>query len=185
VISGALGFGWASYGRAIHRGEEARTVRVAAVAEWAEDSARSTRPGYLGTASRNPPSGPRPALGLSDPFPVSEIICVDGDCSDMGPAGRALRRRARGPTNDWGAIVKSHLRSAAWLVVMAGVPLVRSNRHGISAVYDAAGRIVAQADSNDGPVLLVADVRPTTPALSSALGTSAGRPRGGEQSCAI
>ena len=68
-----------------------------------------------------------------------------------------------------------HHRSAVWSAVMAGVPVVRSNGHGISAVYDAAGRVVATANSLDGPVVLVADVRAAQPgkAASQALSAAA------------
>jgi predicted amidohydrolase len=117
----------------------------------------------FGRGEPKPAEHTPPALDLSGPFPLSGMICVDGDYSDMvRPVARAGGVLAV-PTNDWEAIADSHLRSAAWLAVMAGVPLVRSHGHGISAVYDAAGRVVAQADSRDGPVLLVADVHPATP----------------------
>jgi hypothetical protein len=36
--------------------------------------------------------------------------------------------------------------------------VVRSAGHGTSAIYDAAGRVLARASSFDGPVALVADV---------------------------
>ncbi len=62
------------------------------------------------------------------------------------------------PANDWKEIVEMHHRSAVWAAVMAGVPVVRSTCPGISAIYDAAGRVAAKASSFDGPVVLVADV---------------------------
>jgi apolipoprotein N-acyltransferase len=108
-----------------------------------------------------------PALDRSGPFPVSGMICVDGDYSDMvAPVARTGGVLAL-PTNDWDAIFEPHLRAATWLAVRAGVPLVRSSGHGISAVFDAAGRIVAQADSKEGPVVLVADVHPAHPVRST------------------
>jgi metal-dependent amidase/aminoacylase/carboxypeptidase family protein/predicted amidohydrolase len=95
-----------------------------------------------------------PALLLRDPFPVSAVTCVDLDYSDLvRPVARAGGVLAV-PAHDWDEIFEMHHRSA----VRAGVPVVRSAGHGISAVYDAAGRVVARANSLDGPCALVADV---------------------------
>ena len=99
-----------------------------------------------------------PALVLRDPFPISAVTCVDLDYSDLvEPVARAGGVLAV-PAHDWQEIFMMHHRSAVWSAVTAGVPVIRSAGHGISAVYDAAGRVVAQANSLDGPVVLVADV---------------------------
>jgi apolipoprotein N-acyltransferase len=100
-----------------------------------------------------------PAMLARGPFPVSAVICFDLDFNDLI---RPVARRGgvlAVPANDWtGPVEQLHHQSSAWAVVMAGVPLVRSTGHGISSVYDAAGRVLAQANSFDGPVALVADV---------------------------
>lgn len=100
-----------------------------------------------------------PAVSARDPFPVSAVICFDLDFNDLI---RPVARRGgvlAVSANDWkGTVEQLHHESSAWAAVMAGVPLVRSTGHGISSVYDAAGRVLAQANSFDGPVGLVADV---------------------------
>lgn len=109
-------------------------------------------PGEPKPARRMPP-----ALLQADPFPVSAVICIDLDYSDLvRPVGRAGGVLAV-PVHDWDEIFEMHHRSAVWAAVMAGVPVVRSSGHGISAVYDAAGRVIARANSKTGPVVLVAD----------------------------
>jgi apolipoprotein N-acyltransferase len=100
-----------------------------------------------------------PALLDRDPFPVSGVVCCDMDFNDLvRPVARAGGILAV-PANDWkGAAEELHHQSSVWPVVMAGVPLVRATGHGVSAVYDAAGEVLAQANSFDGPVVLLADV---------------------------
>jgi predicted amidohydrolase len=94
-----------------------------------------------------------------DPFPVSAVVCVDNDYADLvRPVARSGGVLAV-PANDWAVIVDMHHRSAVWSAVRAGVPLVRSSGHGISSVRDAAGRVVSQANSCEGPVVLVADIQ--------------------------
>lgn len=99
-----------------------------------------------------------PALLAVGPVPVSGVICVDLDYGDMiRPVARAGGLLAV-PSNDWREFAEIHHRSAVWSVVMAGVPTVRAVGHGISAVFDAAGRVLARQSSFDGPVALIADV---------------------------
>jgi apolipoprotein N-acyltransferase len=99
-----------------------------------------------------------PALDPRAPFPVSAVVCVDLDYPDLvRPVSRTGGVLAV-PANDWPEIVQMHHRSAVWSAVMAGVPVIRSTGHGISAVYDAAGRVLARANSLNGPVVLVTDV---------------------------
>ena len=62
------------------------------------------------------------------------------------------------PSNDWRLLQDIHHSVAVWSVVMTGVPLVRAAANGISAIFDAAGRVVACASAFDGPVVIVADV---------------------------
>jgi len=99
-----------------------------------------------------------PALFRQDPFPVSGVICVDLDYADMIPPVTRAGGVLAVPANDWAEVIETHYRSAVWSVVMAGVPMVRSAGHGMSAVYDGAGRILAKANSFDGPVVLVIDM---------------------------
>jgi apolipoprotein N-acyltransferase len=99
-----------------------------------------------------------PALLGRDPFPVSAVICHDGNFNDLvRPVARAGGLLAI-PANDWKEIEQLHSPSVVWVAVMTGVPLIRSTGHGRSVVFDAAGRLVAMASSFDGPVELVADV---------------------------
>ena len=46
-----------------------------------------------------------------------------------------------------------------WAAVMGGVLVVRSTGHGISSIWDGAGRVLKQRSSAGGPVVLVAEVR--------------------------
>jgi apolipoprotein N-acyltransferase len=99
-----------------------------------------------------------PALLQRDPFPVSAVICFDLDFNDLvRPVARVGGVLAM-PANDWKGEEDLHHRSSVWPAVMTGVPMVRSVGHGISAVFDAAGHVRAQANSFHGPVVLVADV---------------------------
>ena len=99
-----------------------------------------------------------PALLSHGRFPVSAVICYDGNFNDLvRPVARTGGVLAI-PANDWKEIEQLHSPSAVWVAVMTGVPLVRSTGHGRSVVFDAAGRLVAMASSFDGPVTLVADV---------------------------
>ncbi len=115
-----------------------------------------------------------PVILPRSPLPLCAVQCVDLDYPDLArPVARAGGVLAV-PADDWTEIVGMHHRSAVWSAVLTGVPVVRSNGHGISAVYDGAGRVVATAHSLDGPVVLVADIRaanrkePVRQALSSA-----------------
>jgi predicted amidohydrolase len=104
-----------------------------------------------------------PALLSRDQFPVSAVICYDGNFNDLiRPVARAGGLLAI-PSNDWKEIEQLHSPSAVWVAVMTAVPLIRSTGHGRSVVFDAVGRLVAMASSFDGPVALVADVPVCTP----------------------
>ena len=82
-----------------------------------------------------------PALLPRDPVPVSGVICFDLDYADLI---RPLARAVAVPANDWAEEAEMHHRAAVWTPVMAGVPVVRSAGHGTSAIYDAAGRVLAR-----------------------------------------
>ena len=100
-----------------------------------------------------------PVILPRSPLPLCAVQCVDLDYPDLiRPVSRAGGVLAV-PADDWTEIAGMHHRSAVWSAVMADVPVVRSNGHGISAVYDSAGHVIATANSVDGPVVLVADVR--------------------------
>ena len=98
-----------------------------------------------------------PALVQGD-VPISGLICYDLDYSDvLRPVARVGGLLAV-PSNDWRAFEETHHRAGAWAAAITGVPVVRSTGHGISAVFDATGRVLARASSFDGPVVVVADV---------------------------
>jgi predicted amidohydrolase len=117
-----------------------------------------------------------PALLPRDPVPVSGVICFDLDYADLiRPLARAGGVLAV-PANDWAEAAEMHHRAAVWTPVMAGVPMVRSAGHGTSAIYDAAGRVLARASSFNGPVALVANVPIPTHAAKANI--PSGRPAG-------
>ncbi|MFO0734271.1 MAG: carbon-nitrogen hydrolase family protein [Labilithrix sp.] len=90
---------------------------------------------------------------------VSTAICVDLDYADTARSARTAGVVLAAPSNDWhGRFALMHHRSAVWAAVVGGVPIVRATGHGISAIYDSAGRVVGQQTSADGPVVLVGEV---------------------------
>jgi predicted amidohydrolase len=90
---------------------------------------------------------------------LSTAICVDLDYSDIARSARRAGALLAVPSNDWfGGFEVLHHESAVWAAVMGGVPVVRSTGHGISSIYDGAGRVLRQQSSAGGPVVLVADV---------------------------
>jgi hypothetical protein len=73
-----------------------------------------------------------PALFSSDRFPVSAVICYDGNFNDLvRPVARAGGVLAI-PANDWKEIGQLHSPSLIWVAVMTGVPLIRPTGHGRS-----------------------------------------------------
>jgi apolipoprotein N-acyltransferase len=90
---------------------------------------------------------------------LSTAICVDLDYPDIALSARRAGKVLAAPSNDWfGGFEMLHHRSAVWAAVVGGVPIVRSTGHGISSIYDGAGRVVMQQTSGAGPVVLVGDV---------------------------
>jgi predicted amidohydrolase len=110
-----------------------------------------------------PPRRTRMEVGphrLANGTLLSTAICVDLDWSDTARSARRAGAVLAVPANDWfGGFEVLHHKTAVWAPVIAGVPVVRAAGHGISAIYDGAGRVLAQQSSAEGPVVLVADVR--------------------------
>jgi predicted amidohydrolase len=89
---------------------------------------------------------------------LSTVICVDLDYSDLVRPVRSDCGILAAPSNDWfGGFEARHHRTAVWSAVMTGAPVVRAAGHGISAVFDGAGRVIAAQSAELGPVVLVAD----------------------------
>lgn len=103
--------------------------------------------------------GPHSVSAAGQAHQLSTAICVD---LDYGRTARSARRSGQllaVPANDWfGGFEHMHHRTAVWGVVLAQVPVVRATGHGISAIFDRAGRVIAAQSSRHGPVVLVADV---------------------------
>jgi predicted amidohydrolase len=105
------------------------------------------------------PVGPHALQTSAGMISISTAICVDLDYPDTAQSARAANALLAAPSNDWfGGFEILHHRSAVWSAVLGGVPIVRATGHGISAIYDAAGHVLAQQTSQYGPVVLVADV---------------------------
>jgi predicted amidohydrolase len=91
-------------------------------------------------------------------IPVSGVTCYDLDYMTWV---REVSRRGgvlAVPANDWQEVADMHHGVTRWAAILGAVPVVRATTHGISSVFDAAGRTVSRASSFDGPVVLVADV---------------------------
>jgi apolipoprotein N-acyltransferase len=100
----------------------------------------------------------QPPAQVDGSVPLSCLICYDLDYSDYV---RAVTRHGGvlvAPSNDWREYADLHDGLALWGPVMTGVPLVRCTGHGISAIFDSAGRRLAAASSFEETVVLVADV---------------------------
>ncbi len=93
-----------------------------------------------------------------DAVPVSGVTCYDLDfmtwVREVSKRGGILAV----PANDWQEVADLHHGVTVWAAILGGVPVVRATTHGISSIFDAAGRAVGRASSFDGPVVLVADV---------------------------
>lgn len=127
------------------------------------------RSGVVGTYDKQhpargiePPCTTKMEVGphaLASGSALSTAICVDLDHPDIALSARRAGRILAAPSNDWfGGFEMMHHRSAVWTAVIGGVPIVRSTGHGISSIYDGAGRVVMQQTSAAGPVVLVGDV---------------------------
>ncbi|MFW5877384.1 MAG: nitrilase-related carbon-nitrogen hydrolase, partial [Myxococcota bacterium] len=81
---------------------------------------------------------------------VSAAICVDLDYADLIAPLRRNGGLLAAPSNDWfGGFEELHHRTAVWTAVLSGVTTVRATGHGISAVFDGAGRLIARASSRE------------------------------------
>jgi predicted amidohydrolase len=89
---------------------------------------------------------------------VSTVICADLDYPDLVGPTRSVGGVLIAPSNDWPELVETHHRSAVWSAVMTGVPVLRPTGHGMSALLDGAGRVIASSNSLSRPVVLVIDV---------------------------
>jgi apolipoprotein N-acyltransferase len=104
------------------------------------------------------PVGPHVVAADGGEVPLSTAICVDLDYADTARSARHAGGLLTVPANDWPGFAAMHHRAAVWAAVLARVPVVRATGHGISAIFDRAGRVIAQQSSEHGPVVLVADV---------------------------
>jgi predicted amidohydrolase len=115
------------------------------------------------------PVAPRVVRAGDAEVALGTAICVDLDYSDLVTSVRSMADILVGPSNDWfGGFEVMHHRTAVWAAVLGGKPLVRAAGHGISAIYDGAGRILVSGSSERGPVVLVADVRLDARSLTTA-----------------
>jgi apolipoprotein N-acyltransferase len=130
-------------------------ARGVAAAHEKQHPARDIEP----PCTKQLPVGPHTAQTQADTLRVSTAICVDLDYADTAHSARSAAALLAAPSNDWfGGFERMHHRTAVWTAVLSGVPIVRTTGHGISAIYDAAGHVLAQQSSQHGPVVLVADV---------------------------
>lgn len=104
------------------------------------------------------PFGPHHVQTRSRTLPLSAVICVDLDYADVVATAKRVGGVLNVPANDWPNIEHMHHRTAVWAAAMSGVPIVRATGHGISSVYDGAGRVLASQSSLTGPVTLVVDI---------------------------
>lgn len=102
--------------------------------------------------------GPYSVLTRTGALPLSTVICVDNDYADLLATARHAGGVLGVPANDWPIFEDLHHQTAVWSAAISGVPVLRSTGHGISSVYDGAGRVLVAQSSLGGPVVLVADV---------------------------
>lgn len=104
------------------------------------------------------PVGPHVLHAGGRQLVVSAAICVDLDYADLIAPLRQSGGLLAAPSNDWfGGFEELHHRTAVWTAVLGGVTTVRATGHGISAVFDGAGRLIDRASSREHPVVLVVD----------------------------
>jgi predicted amidohydrolase len=107
---------------------------------------------------RRLPVGPHVVAADGGALQLSTANCVDLDYADTARSARRAGGLLTVPANDWSDFAHLHHSTAVWTAVLAQVPVVRATGHGISAIFDRAGRVIAQQSSALGPVVLVADV---------------------------
>lgn len=100
---------------------------------------------------------PPPVIAVAG-IAIAPVICVDLDYDDLVPSARRADLLVA-PSNDWwGGFEERHHRTAVWAAVRSGTTVLRATGHGISSAIDGAGRLIARASSEHGPVVLVLDV---------------------------
>jgi|GEM_PF-5335267 len=104
------------------------------------------------------PLGPHYVQTRNRTLPLSAVICVDLDYADVIDVAKRAGGVLNVPANDWPIFERMHHRTAVWAAAMSGVPILRATGHGISSVYDGAGRVLASQSSLTGPVTLVVDI---------------------------
>lgn len=102
--------------------------------------------------------GPVPVRARQRQIVLSTVLCVDLDYRDFVTPVRRAGGILLAPSNDWPGFDELHHRSAVWSAVATGVPVVRATGWGVSAAYDAAGRVLGRASGHGGPVVLAVDV---------------------------
>jgi predicted amidohydrolase len=107
---------------------------------------------------RTSPMPPGPHRSSIHDWALSTVICVDLDYGDLVPPVRRSGGVLCAPSNDWlDGFEEVHHRTAVWAAACTGATVVRATGHGISAVFDGTGRVLARASSQSGPVVLVVD----------------------------
>jgi apolipoprotein N-acyltransferase len=96
----------------------------------------------------------------TDAARIGTVICYDMDNPGfLSDAGRQGVEILFAPSSDWPAIATLHLRMATFRAVEQGIHLVRPANHGLSAVVDWRGRVLASLHHTaDGEYLLEAKV---------------------------
>jgi predicted amidohydrolase len=101
---------------------------------------------------------PGPQRSSGRRWALSTVICVDLDYGDLVPPVRRAGGVLCAPSNDWlDGFEERHHRTAVWAAACTGTTVVRATGHGISAIFDGTGRVLARASSESGPVVLVVD----------------------------
>lgn len=111
-----------------------------------------------GKRERRMDPGPVPVRVRNREITLSTVLCVDLDYRDLVAPVHRAGGILLAPSNDWPVFDELHHRSAIWSAVATGVSVVRATGWGISAAYDGAGRVLSQASSHEGPVVLTVDV---------------------------
>ena len=108
-----------------------------------------------------PAAGPHRAIGPhagARAWSLCTVLCVDLDYADLVAPARRAGGVLFAPSNDWlDGFHERHHRTAIWAAVLSGTTVVRATGHGISSVFDGAGRLLARASSERGPVVMVVD----------------------------
>ena len=90
--------------------------------------------------------GHLPLVATSDGR-IAAAICYDADFPEfIRQGGRGSADMLIVPANDWAEIRTAHAQMAAFRAIENGVPLVRPASSGISAAFDAWGRVMGLAD---------------------------------------